>query len=367
MRVREATGRRAVLAGVVLGVVVLAGCTDGGSGTRAGSDSGAAPRDMSAPRSAAPEAGKAADPLASSPGAEAASIDPAAAQRRIVLTAELRLRVADPDRAAQEAQAIARLRGGMVADERTDRALDPSQGRSSTLLTLKVAPAEFDRALDELSRIGAVLSRQRTAKDVTDEVVDVDSRIESQRRSVERTRQLMAKATSITDIVALESELSRREADLESLLKRQQTLVAQTDLSTITVTIEVEPTTSVPPKKKKDDDEGFVEAVGDAWSSGWHGIYNAGRVVSVVAAAVFPFAVVLSVLWLIERFSGRPVRRSVARVRARRRDRAPVDAGGWRAQTGPNGFPSAPPAPPPPHAPASGGRTEESRPADDAG
>jgi len=366
MRVREATGRRAVLAGVVLGVVVLAGCTDGGSGTRAGSDSGAAPRDMSAPRSAAPEAGKAADPLASSPGAEAASIDPAAAQRRIVLTAELRLRVADPDRAAQEAQAIARLRGGMVADERTDRALDPSQGRSSTLLTLKVAPAEFDRALDELSRIGAVLSRQRTAKDVTDEVVDVDSRIESQRRSVERTRQLMAKATSITDIVALEGELSRREADLESLLKRQQALVAQTDLSTITVTIEVEPTKPAS-TGKKDDDEGFVDAVGDAWSAGWHGIYNAGRVVSVVAAAVFPFAAVLFVLWLIERFSGRPVRRSLARVRARGRDRAPADFGGWRVPTGPSGVPPAPPAP---LTPPAGVRTESGagpRPDDDAG
>lgn len=350
-----------MLVGAVLAVVVLAGCTGAGSDKRSENGSGTAARDASAPRAPAPEAATSGEASEASPGGKTAPIDPAQGQRKIVLTAEIRLRVTDPDRATQEAQAVARLHGGMVADERTDRALDPTQGTSSTMLTLKVAPAEFDKALDELGRIGSVLSRQRAAKDVTDEVVDVESRIESQRRSVERTRQLMAKATSITDIVALEGELNSREADLESLLARRQALTAQTDLSTITVTIEVAPTTPSPGKHK--DDEGFAGAVGDAWSAGWHGIYNTGRVISVVAAALFPFAAVLLVLWLIERLSGRPVRRLLTRVRDRRRDRAhrPVDTGPWRTPAGPPGYLP----PPPPHTPPATG-TGQTGPAADS-
>ncbi|MYV98409.1 DUF4349 domain-containing protein, partial [Streptomyces sp. SID3343] len=294
-----------------------------------------------------PTPGKASNEAAAGNG-PAAAVDPAAAQRKVVLTAELRIRVPDPDRATGDAQGVARLHGGLVSDERTSRAPDPSSAErygstATTVLTLKVPPAEFDKTLDELSRIGKVLNRQRAAKDVTDEVVDVNSRIESQRRSVERTRQLMDKATTISDIVTVESELTRREADLESLLKRQQSLTAQTDLSTITLTIDGEPGKAAPPKDKgEDDDSGFADSVGDAWSGGWHALYAAGSVVSVVCAAVFPFALILVLLWLANRFTGRPVNRLLATAR-HRGDSLPASGNPPHDR-----FPPTTPPPPPP-------------------
>jgi hypothetical protein len=50
-------------------------------------------------------------------------------------------------------------------------------------------------------------------------------------------RALMAKANTVGEIVSVESELTRRESDLESLLAKQKNLALQTDLATLTLTV----------------------------------------------------------------------------------------------------------------------------------
>lgn len=53
--------------------------------------------------------------------------------------------------------------------------------------------------------------------------------------SVDRVRALMAGAKSLSEVVSLESELTRRESDLESLQRQQQGLSARVSLSTVTL------------------------------------------------------------------------------------------------------------------------------------
>ncbi len=63
----------------------------------------------------------------------------------------------------------------------------------------------------------------------------MESRIATQRASVERVRKLMEEARQLSDVVTLEGELSRRQAELESLLARQAALKDSTSLATITL------------------------------------------------------------------------------------------------------------------------------------
>ncbi len=79
----------------------------------------------------------------------------------------------------------------------------------------------YEEVLDELEGAGELLERSAKAEDVTDQVVDVDSRVKSRRASVVRVRELMDKATKLSDVVTLEGELSTRQAELEALLARQ--------------------------------------------------------------------------------------------------------------------------------------------------
>ncbi|HSA48830.1 MAG TPA: DUF4349 domain-containing protein [Yinghuangia sp.] len=325
------------MAGAALGVALLLGaCSGGGSGNRA-SDSGenaaAAPK-LSAPTAAPSAAGPAAS--APSPGGTAApgAQAPAVGDRKLVLTAEVRLEADNPDAAAAGARSLAIGMGGMVAGEETRRVpvppypttadpAAPTRYSVTSTLTLKIPPAQFDRAIDELSALGTVVARNRTATDVTEQVVDVASRVETQRRSVDRVRQLLAEAASIQEIISLEAELTEREAELDSLLGRQQALTGQVDLATIALTV-----TSPAPgatdkgdtadKKDEDKDDSFGGPIVDALKGGWDAFVATLRFLLAVTAAVLPFAVVAVVLWLVLRRFDNPLSRTSARRRATR-------------------------------------------------
>ena len=62
--------------------------------------------------------------------------------------------------------------------------------------------------------------RSSQSQDVTDAYTDTQARIEPMKDSIARVRALMAKATDLQQIVLLESELTRRQADLDSLHQR---------------------------------------------------------------------------------------------------------------------------------------------------
>ncbi len=101
------------------------------------------------------------------------------------------------------------------------------------------------------------------SSDVTEQVVDVESRIASQRASLERMRTLLAKANTIGEIVSVETELTRREADLESLLAKQKNLALQTELATLALTLTAKGEEPV----AEDPDRGFLAGLKGGWDA----------------------------------------------------------------------------------------------------
>ena len=81
------------------------------------------------------------------------------------------------------------------------------------------------------------MSEDQSADDVTGQVIDVAARISAQRASVARIRALLAKATTLGQVVQVEGELTTRQAALESLEGQAAALADQTSLATATVTI----------------------------------------------------------------------------------------------------------------------------------
>jgi hypothetical protein len=203
----------------------------------------------------------------------AASIDPS--PRHVIYNIDLVLETDDVARAAARAAALAETSSGFVANESTE-------GSESATLTLRVPAERHTSIVRELEQLGQVQHRSRTAEDVTDEVVDVDARIASQRRSIARIRELLDRATGLADVVRIESELANREANLDSLLQRQEQLSSLTTLATVTVTF----------YKTDDAPEEGPTALGfmPGLRSGWDAFVATVRVVGTVAGAVLPFA-----------------------------------------------------------------------------
>jgi hypothetical protein len=151
-----------------------------------------------------------------------------------------------------------------------------------------VPTAAYETAIERLSALGTRTAIHQESSDVTEQIVDVDSRIASQRASLERMRALLAKATTIAEIVSVESELTRREADLESLLAKQKALSGQTELATLSLVI-AEPGKA--PAEAKDD-KGFLAGL----AGGWNAFTATFVALATVLGALLPFLIALAVI-----------------------------------------------------------------------
>ncbi|MEU2420872.1 DUF4349 domain-containing protein [Streptomyces sp. NPDC007851] len=271
------------LAGVLLAaVLVLTGCGAGGDGGSAGdskADSGSAAREAGAVGAAGAKDSGAKGPARTAPDLTA---------NRIIRTASLTVQVKDVPKALGEARSTAEDAGGYVGDETTSR---DSAGHEHTRVVLRVPTGRYDEVLSDLQGAGKLLDRTAKAQDVTDRVVDVDSRIRSQRASVARVRELMDRAAKLSDVVTLEGELSSREADLEALLAQQASLKDRTALATITLSL-----TQTPVQRAAQDDRpGFV----DALAGGWHVFVTMLRWIALALGAALPFAVLAALAVLL--------------------------------------------------------------------
>ena len=289
MRVRRLA---AVAAFGLVAALGVAACGGGGdTGTSAGAPEQQRPADLgSAAGSTGDQAAKANQGPAAQPGASGGQQPVPASQRHVVRTAQLSVEVDDVYAAAKKAYDVGARFGGYVADEKT--------GDSGASVELKVASEHMDDALAALSELGKVTGRTQQAQDVTEQVVDVQARLASQRASVERVRALLDHATAIGEIVQIESELTRRQADLESLEQRAAALSGQTELATVTVRL----STPGGASGATSDDTGFLSGL----TAGWRVFLASTQVLLTVLGALLPFLIALAIptaviVWVLRR------------------------------------------------------------------
>ncbi len=265
--------------------LALTGCSGAGddSGRRAAPPPGAA-----APQADGKAGAQEAAPGGAGSGAEATA-PPKLAASHIIRTASLTVQVKDVPKALDEARTGTENAGGYVGNETTTR---DERGPRADPRRAARARRPYDEVLADLEGAGKLLDRSAKAQDVTDQVVDVESRIKTQRASVARIRELMDRATKLSDVVTLEGELSTRQADLEALLAQQASLKDRTSLATITLSLSETP---VKKKAAKDDDPGFV----DALAGGWDAFVTMLRWLAVALGAVLPFAAVAALIVLV--------------------------------------------------------------------
>jgi hypothetical protein len=294
---QEAVMKKGLVALVaLLAIVLIAGC--GGSDsdaddTAGGASGGDGAESASEPNRTLEDNVLAAEEASGNAEAGAADAEPAMlldpSTREIVYTVDLTVEVDDVAAAVRQAATMAASAGGFVASETTE-------GDDSASLTLRVPTQTHTDIVTRLEDLGEVRNRFRSAEDVTEEVVDVKARIASQRRSIERIRTLLDQAVNIQDVVRIESELATREAELDSLLQRQEELAKLTALATVSVTFQA--TGSV-------DDQanvGFTSGL----RGGWNALVDAAKVAMAIIGALLPFAIVATAVgapmwWAIRR------------------------------------------------------------------
>jgi len=266
--------RRRVLtafaAGALAAGLALAGCSGGSddAGTSvapmsAGGDNaqvapgGDSAADAQKAAEGAPQAPQAQEPAQGGAGGVELAVD----QRQIIYTGSITIRVENVERTAAEVTSMATGAGGFVGgDKRTD-----DGGRSEAVLTLRVPANRFTAMVDDIADKGTDDRRAISTEDVTEDVVDLDARITTQQARVASARRLLAQAKTINDLVTLENELGKREADLASLEGKKRRLDDLTALSTITATL-LGPDAQAPAPPPSDD-TGFLAGLRGGWNA----------------------------------------------------------------------------------------------------
>ena len=211
---------------------------------------------VDAPAGAPDQAAKPAD------AAGASSVTAVAYDRKLARRADISITVADVDAAAVRVRAIAASAQGLVTAEAISSEPDVSGSGGFSTITISVPTADLDATLDQLAKLGKVHSRNASTDDVTAQYVDTEARVKTMQASVDRVRALMSQATKLGDVVALEAELSRRQADLEATQSQLAALKDSVALSPV----EVRLSTDEQVLQQADDSTGFLAGLKSGWS-----------------------------------------------------------------------------------------------------
>jgi hypothetical protein len=313
-RTRRLLGLVAAISMTAALAACSSGGSDGGAAGSAGSSSatsGLADRGASASEVAPADDGGAAAQdrdTGSSGGASSGSATARGAaavpvERHVISTGTVSLTSDDVREARRDVQRVVDAAGGQVSDEQTDTDEDghPVYAR----LVLRIPAAGFADAMTALEGVADLRGSDRSSEDVSTQVIDTDVRVRAQEASLRRVEQLLARARGLKDIIWIESQLTSRQAELDSLKGQQAWLADQTRDSTIVVDI------SRTPKDEPEEEEadtGFLAGFG----GGMEALGAVAVGLATIVGALLPFAVVLGVLglpvWLV-------VRRSVRRRR----------------------------------------------------
>lgn len=230
-------------------------------------------------------------------------------KRDIVTTGSMRLVVAQPTDVADRLVTAVIEAGGRVDSRSENSGSATRTGPGVVNLALRIPADKLDGVLIDAKKLGSVESMSIGHTDVTAQRVDMDARIDALQTSVNRLRELMGRAGSVGDLLAAESSLTQRQAELDSLRAQRTTLGDEIAYATINVSISATPT--------EEPRTGF----GGALQQGWQSLLSTVHAIVLTIGFLLPWLPVLAVLilagvWVLRRWSSRRAARFAEPVAA---------------------------------------------------
>ena len=279
MRTRSALMTRLGVPAVVGAVLALAlalisglGVAGGSSSLDGGVDSYYPDGKESGVRGVAPEFG---DTVSSNQGDGTSDI---------VRYGNLSLEVNDVDDALGRVTTIIESAGGYISSSSRS-----GEGEYLYLsVTLRVPAAEFSAVMASLRSEGEVLYEDIYSYEVTMQVLDLEARLENLRASESAFLKLLDRAQTVADVVAVQSELSRIQGDIESFEAQLSGVKDQIDMASVIVSLSL-------PVSAVDAASGDFD-LGHEISSALANLISVGRAVISVAINIVVIGIPIAVI-----------------------------------------------------------------------
>jgi hypothetical protein len=226
--------------------------------------------------------------------AESESVEEAAAalDRKIVRNADLTMEVASTTDTQHRVVSIAEAHGGFVVTSEAKQRdnIEPAKRTLDIKLVVRVPENQFGGTLDQIRALGSGTPKEEkvTGQDVTEEYIDLEARIKTQKALEAQFLLIMKQAGKINDALEVQRQIAEVRTEIERLEGRKRFLENRSSLSTITVNLQSPTPIVVVPAT------GFRSSVRDAVSDSVD--LGAAMVLFVVRSAIVMLPVFLLVL-----------------------------------------------------------------------
>ena len=153
----------------------------------------------------------------------------------VIYQADLQLRVKKFEQTLQSIEDHVIKYGGYISESTISK---DGVEQVSGSITVRIPQVSFQAFLrDAEGQAAEVLQRRITGTDVTEEYVDLDSRLKSKRVVEERLITFMESAVKTEDLLKISADLARVQEEIETIIGRMKFLENQTSLSTVHISL----------------------------------------------------------------------------------------------------------------------------------
>jgi hypothetical protein len=196
---------------------------------------------------------------------------------------------------------LADANGGFVANSQTQSG---TGGAASGTVTLQVPVNSFSAVLKSAQALGITETLSTKAADVTSQYVNLQEQITALQATQQQYLLIMTKATTIGDILSVESQLSNLATQIDQLQGQENLLNSETTYSTLTVQLNesTPPHHHVTPPHRR-------TGLSEAWHNSLHGFADGVDGLVRIAGPVFFGLLCLAALLVLGRLSWRRYQR----------------------------------------------------------
>lgn len=156
-------------------------------------------------------------------------------RKKVIKTGSLSLIVNKAEDAVREIQTLAQKLGGFIEDSRV---YEVSGGVKNGNITMRVPEDRFSEAMETAKEIAyKVESENTTARDVTEEYIDLEARLKNLSREEDQYRKIMERSGSISDTLQVARELARVRGEIERIEGQLQYISRQVEMATISINL----------------------------------------------------------------------------------------------------------------------------------
>jgi len=183
-------------------------------------------------------------------------------KKKIIKDGRLGIKVTELEKAKSGIDRLVKNNGGYYANENFNN----TDYEASYNLRVRIPTDNFEKFIAEVeSGDGEILYKQVDARDVTDQFIDLETRLETKRNYLTRYRKLLKQAKNVKEILEIEEKIRGLEEEIESTTGRLKYLGDLVDYSSLDLMISKRKDFKYTPGER----DKFTERLKQSLSKGW--------------------------------------------------------------------------------------------------